>query len=68
MTLSVWFHAIGTAFYYRTIGAANLATGIGIGPVPTARTMLSKIHAAILATDASHRWPVSTRYICQLPE
>ena len=48
-----WFQAIRIVLHYPRISASSLATAIDIGRVPTARSMLRKIQAALPASNAS---------------
>jgi hypothetical protein len=53
--LTCWFHAIQIVLYQPTITAADMAAATGIRRVPTVKSMLSKIHAAMLTDDGSQR-------------
>jgi hypothetical protein len=50
-----WFHAVAIVLYYPRVSPRELAMAIGVRRVPTVRTMLNKIQAALLTDDASQR-------------
>jgi hypothetical protein len=52
VSLVNWFHAIRIVLHYPSIGALQLAAAISIRRVPTVRSMLTKIRAAMPADNA----------------
>jgi hypothetical protein len=53
LPLAQWFHAVAIALNSPLVGTRDAATAIGIRRLPTVRTMLKKIRAAMLADDAT---------------
>jgi hypothetical protein len=51
--LNAWFHAIRNLLFDPSATTAELASAIGIRRAATIRTMIGKIHAAMLADNAS---------------
>ncbi len=53
VSLVKWFQAIRIVLHHPMMGASELAAAIGIRRLPTVRSMLTKIRAAMLAESAS---------------